>query len=95
MGGFEWDNEKDKLNRQKHGIGFAEAVTIFNGPVLTGPDEGHHSEVREISFGLLGGIVVACVVHTERKGKTRIISVRKATKSERELFNAHLKKALS
>ena len=95
MGEFEWDEEKDKLNRKKHGISFAEAATIFDGPVLTGADEGHHDEYREKSFGFLGGTVVTCVVHTERGEKTRIISARKATKKERGLFNAYLEKALS
>jgi len=50
-------------------------------------------EVRERSYGLINGITVVCVIHTDRNGATRIISSRKATKSERDLFNAYLKAA--
>jgi uncharacterized DUF497 family protein len=90
---FEWDDEKNLANRRKHGISFEEASTIFDGPVLSLEDEGEHSEVRERSYGLIGGVVVACVVHTDRDGTTRIISARKATRNERKHFYDYLKKA--
>lgn len=56
-------------------------------------DDSYSSELRELSFGLVGGVVEACVVHTQRGDRTRIISGRKATKAERKLFNDHLRKA--
>lgn len=93
MRGFEWDDAKNALNLSKHGISFEEAVTIWEGQVITGQDETHHSEVREISFGLIGGSTVVCVVHTERNGNTRIISARKATRRERREFDDYLKRA--
>jgi len=94
MQGFEWDPEKNIANRQKHGLSFEEAASIFRGPVLTGPDDST-GEVREKSFGLLGGVLVICVIHTERQGKIRVISARKATANERKHFDAYLKRALS
>jgi len=93
MGSFEWDDEKNAVNRKKHGISFDEVIKIFDGPILTMPDSSHNPEVRELSFGLLGGVVEVCVVHTQRGDKTRIISARKATKAERKLFNDYLRKA--
>ncbi|MEC9346262.1 MAG: BrnT family toxin [Pseudomonadota bacterium] len=93
MDEFEWDEAKNAANLVKHGISFEEAATIFEGPVLTDIDNGPYDEIREKSFGMIGGIVVACVVHTDRNGRTRIISARKATKSERNHFNDYLKKA--
>jgi uncharacterized protein len=93
MDGFEWDPEKNASNIQKHGLSFEEAASIFNGPVLTGPDE-NAGEYREKSFGLLGGSVVVCVVHTDRNGKARIISARKATPNERKHFDGYLRKTL-
>ncbi len=66
MAGFEWDEEKNLVNQRKHGISFEEAATIFDGPVLSLEDEGRQSEVRERSYGLIGGVVVACVIHTDR-----------------------------
>jgi uncharacterized DUF497 family protein len=94
MSKFEWDEAKNLVNQRKHGISFEEASTIFDGPVLMAEDDGPYSEVRERSFGLIGGAVVACVVHTDRDGVTRIISARKATPNERKHFHAYLKKAL-
>ena len=76
MSRFEWDEEKNLVNQRKHAISFEEASTIFDGPVLSLEDEGHQSEVRERSYGLLGGLVVVCVVHTDRDGATRVISAR-------------------
>jgi len=93
MSRFEWDEEKDLANQRKHGISFREACTIFEGPVLSHEDEGQHSEARERSYGLIGGVVVVCVIHTDRNGATRIISARKATRNERKLFDAYLKRA--
>src|SRR5688500_4128703 len=93
MGGYEWDENKNVKNVAKHDISFEEAVTIWEGPVVTGEDETHQADAREISFGLLGGTTPICVVHTDRNGKTRIISARKATASERKRFDAYLKRA--
>ena len=94
MSQFDWDAAKDRANQRKHGISFEEASTIFDGPVFTVEDEGPYLEIRERSFGLIGGVVVACVIHTDRDGVTRIISARKAKPNERKHFHAHLKKAL-
>ncbi len=95
MNGFEWDDAKNAANLAKHGISFEEASTIWEGPVVTGPDEAHDLEVREKSFGLIGGMAVVCVIHTERDGTIRIISARKATRNERRDFDAYLEKARS
>ena len=87
---FEWDEAKDRANRVKHGISFEEAKTIWDGPLLTVQDERDPSEVREISFGLIGVATVLSVAHTARNGRIRLISARKATKSESQAFNAYL-----
>jgi uncharacterized DUF497 family protein len=94
MHDFEWDAEKDHANLEKHGISFEEASTIFKGPVLSGPDDSA-DEYREKSFGLVGGVTLVCVIHTDREGKIRIISARKATANEKKLFNHYLKRSLS
>jgi len=94
MTGFEWDPHKNASSIEKHGLSFEEAATVFEGPVLSAADYSTN-EPREKSFGLLGGVVVVCVIHTERDGKTRLISARRATANERKHFDAYLKKALS
>jgi hypothetical protein len=63
---FEWDDVKSAENLAKHGLSFEEAARIFQGFVLTNVDDREdYREVREISLGLLEGLVVLCVAHTE------------------------------
>ena len=58
---FEWDARKNAANRRKHGIEFVDAVRIFDGPIVEGPDEREDQEVRVIAFGALGVRVIAVV----------------------------------
>ena len=93
--GFEWDAEKNAENRRKHGIAFEEATVIWDGPVLTWHDDRFdYGEARETSIGMLGITAVLTVSHTDRDGTRRIISARKATKSERRDYHAHLERTL-
>ena len=88
---FEWDEEKDRANRAKHGIGFEEASTVFDGPVFTAPDEHEdYGEERFISVGCLGSLIVVVGVHTDREGRVRLISARKASRKERQAYYEHL-----
>ena len=88
---FEWDEDKNRINLRKHGICFEEAQTIFNGPVFTALDiREDYDEQRFISLGLLHGVVVVVVVHTERDDRIRLISARKANKRESQTYHEHL-----
>jgi uncharacterized DUF497 family protein len=84
---YEWDDTKNAINIAKHGVGFRLAQRIFDGPVLTVRDDREdYGEVREISIGMVDGIAVLTVVHTDRQGKVRIISARPASERERRLY---------
>jgi hypothetical protein len=88
---FEWDEAKNKANREKHGISFEEAVVVFDGIVFTRVDDREgYGEVREISIGEIGNFVVVVVVHTDRGNVTRIISARLADDRERKRYYDHL-----
>ena len=79
---FEWDERKRLTNIRKHAVDFRDAVTIFDGDIVTVEDDRFdYGEQRFITLGLLKGRVVA-VVHTEREDVIRLISARKATKYE-------------
>lgn len=89
---FEWDTKKSKLNLLKHGISFEEAKEIFHGSVFTAEDRRKdYGEMRFTSIGLISGVAVLVVIHTDRKGRTRIISARKANEKERGLYYEYLK----
>lgn len=89
---FEWDNRKNAANIRKHGFSFERAKTIFNGDELTFEDTRKaYGEDRFISIGIMEKIVVIAVVHTDRQGKTRIISARPANRKERKHYEAYKK----
>ena len=88
---FEWDSDKEVANREKHGISFDEAKHIFDGIVYTVVDDrSDYGEVREISIGSLDMAVVITVVHTDRNGKIRLISARRANRTERRIYYDHI-----
>jgi uncharacterized protein len=84
---IEWDPTKAKLNLKKHGIPFEEAATAISDPMaVTGSDPDHSFyEERYITFGVSERGRLVVVSHTEEGETIRLISVRKASKGEREL----------
>ena len=90
---YEWNSDKNKANLKKHGISFEEASQIFENDVFTWTDKRKdYKETRKVSIGSLGEEIIIVVVHTDRNGITRIISARPANKTERKLYNEHIKK---
>ncbi|MBE7184565.1 MAG: BrnT family toxin [Methylobacterium mesophilicum] len=91
---FEWDEAKNRSNIEKHGVGFALACRIFEGFTLTAIDERmDYGEVREISLGLVEGLVILSVAHTDRRGRVRLISARPASRKERARYEDALRAA--
>lgn len=85
---FEWDSKKARANLRKHGVSFDEAATVFLDDLsLTGDDPDHSvSEERYVTFGVSNAGRLLVVAHTERGDRTRVISARPATRSERKLY---------
>jgi uncharacterized DUF497 family protein len=85
---FEWNEKKAAQNLEKHAVSFLEAGTVFGDPLSTTfPDPDHSiDEERFITIGLSDRNRVLIVSHTDRDGKTRIISARKATRRERTAY---------
>jgi uncharacterized DUF497 family protein len=86
---FEWDDAKNKTNRERHGLSFEQVVELFTSGVdfLDIYDENHSDEEdRFVAIGPIhSGVVV--VVYTERQDDViRIINARSATKKEIQLF---------
>lgn len=89
---FEWDEAKNRTNIAKHGLSFATACRIFEGPVLTAVDNRfEYGEVRHNSIGAIEGVLVIVVTHTDREGTTRIISARPAKRVERNTYEEALR----
>ena len=90
MLGFSWDPEKERANRNKHGISFVEAATVFCDELAVQFFDEEHSngEDRFIMLGMSNRFRILVVIHCEeRDGHTlRIISARRATFRERRHY---------
>lgn len=91
---FEWDKNKSKANKTKHGISFETATLVFDDPHHVSIQDRHEGdEERWQTFGLVGEALVLLVAHTflEEDGEEviRIISARKATPRERQFYEKH------
>lgn len=86
---FEWNDQKAASNLQKHGVSFDEAVSVFaDGLALTFADTDHfESEDRSRTYGISNKGRLLVVVHTERRNNVRIISARKATRYEKDIYH--------
>ena len=83
---FEWDEAKRRANYKKHGLDFRDAEKIFQSSMITAVDNRReYGEDRYISLGMFEDLVVV-VVHTPRRDRTRIISMRKAKLKEQQAY---------
>nr|DAJ34937.1 MAG TPA: ribonuclease toxin [Caudoviricetes sp.] len=83
---FEWDENKNEINKKKHKISFDEAKTVFYDDNALLIDDPEHSEQEE-RFIILGtskkaNLLVVCHCYRHSETVIRIISARKATKTE-------------
>jgi uncharacterized DUF497 family protein len=85
---FEWDDGKASHNLKKHGVSFEEAATIFNDPMIATISDPDHAEDEEryVSIGISVQGRLLVVIHVEREERIRLISCRKATKTERKTY---------
>jgi hypothetical protein len=93
---FEWDAEKNRQNRRKHGVSFEEGESVFSdqhGLFMSDPDHSE-DEDRFILLGLSSALRSLVVCHCYREGDDviRIISARKADPSERSRYNRRWKR---
>ncbi len=83
---YQWDDDKATANLRKHGIDFADAVSVFSDDLaITIPDE-RFDEERFITVGMDAFGRVLVVVYTWRGNEIRLISARKATRRERKQY---------
>lgn len=88
---FEWDDEKDRINQQKHEMPLRAGIPVFDdmNAIEFEDDRYDYGEERYVLIGFDNRTKLLYVVYTMRgEGVTRLISVRKATKSERKLYES-------
>jgi uncharacterized protein len=85
---FEWDPKKAIVNARKHNLTFQEAASVFGDPLAITFEDPDHSvnENRWITFGMSLEKRLLVVSHTERGGRTRIVSARLMDRKERKIY---------
>ena len=87
---FEWDPAKAAENTTKHGVEFAEAMTVFGDPLEVTISDPDHSvgEERFLSIGHSTAGRLLVVAYTERDARIRLINAREATAQERKSYES-------
>lgn len=84
-----WDPAKARSNLDKHGVSFADVETVFYDPfAISFEDRSAAGENRYVVVGMDGLSRIVVVVYAYRNTVIRLISARKATKSERAAYEA-------
>lgn len=91
---FEWHDDKDRANRLKHGVDFVEALSAFgddNSLLMADPDHSGEEE-RFVVIGLSSKsrLLVVCHCYRDPDCTIRIISARRATRTERFRYEERL-----
>lgn len=88
---FFWSERKRALNLKQHGLDFVDAPAVFGGLTFTFEDDRFsYNEQRFVTLGLLAGVPIS-IVHTETAHEIHVISFRKATRREAQIFFAAVK----
>ncbi|MBH8561271.1 BrnT family toxin [Nostoc sp. CENA67] len=83
---YQWDNEKATANLHKHGVDFADAVSVFSDDLAITITDERFDEERFITIGMDAFGRVLVVVYTWRNDEIRLISARTATRYEQNQY---------
>ena len=87
---FEWDQVKSNANLLKHGVPFADTFAVFEDPHALTVDQIVDGEQRHLTLGMDAFGRVLVVAYTWRADKIRIISARRATRSQVRQYESEL-----
>ena len=87
---FEWNRSKARQNETKHGVSFADTFAVFEDPNALTLDQLVSGEERHVTIGMDAFGRVLVVVYTWRGDNIRIISARKAVRSEVRQYESEL-----
>jgi len=95
---FEWDESKNQINIDNHGLDLGDGEELFNGrlPFLVAADTAEdYGEDRWIGIGTINGRVVVAIFTERGPDVIRLISLRKATQEEKRRYEEALKDELA
>ena len=96
-GRFEWEDNKNKLNKKDHGFYFEEVLTAFDDPFFLEAYDDVHSSLDEVRLKGLASFdqrIYFFISYTERGERTRIFSARLAEAHERKYYDENYRKQI-
>jgi uncharacterized DUF497 family protein len=81
-----WDSKKRLSNLLKHGVEFSDAVLVFEDDLAITIEDSYQNEQRFITLGCDAHNRTLIVVYTHKNDFIRIISARKANKTETSVY---------
>ena len=82
---FEFDPSKSASNKDKHGLDFEEAKALWLDDKLIELPSRYENEPRRLAIGMIAGKLWSAIL-TMRDDRIRLISVRRARRSEEQLY---------
>ena len=95
---FEWDEDKNALNKENHGFHFEEILGVFDDPFFLEAYDQEHSTLNEIRMKGIASFdrrIYFYISYTERGERTRIISARLAESFERECYDENYQQQIA
>lgn len=87
---FEWDEDKNRINRKKHGIWFEETEAVFDDPCGRVFYDDNHSDEEDrfviVGMNATGKLLVIVHCYSASGDMIRLISARKATRKEARFY---------
>ena len=91
---FEWDENKNRVNRKTHGVSFEEAQTVFFDPLTKVAADPEHSKAEDrflaVGHSAMNNLLLVVHCFREEQATIRIISARRATRAERTQYEEGL-----
>jgi len=97
-GRFEWEEDKDALNKESHGFSFTEILAAFDDPFFLEAYDSDNStldEARWKGIASFGQRIYFFISYTERNARTRIISARLAETPEKEHYDGNCRNQIA
>ncbi len=83
---YQWNRDKAAANIHKHGIDFADAISVFSDDLAITISDERFDEERFVTIGMDAFARILVVVYTWRGDEIRLISARKANRQERQQY---------
>jgi len=97
-GCFEWDEDKNALNKKEHGFFFEEILAVFDDPFFLEAYDRDNSTLDEVRWKGIASLdqrIYFFISYTERNNRIRILSARLAEPLERERYDENYRKQVS